>query len=155
MDVIDKTDDEPLLVSPEAIVEHLGAMDLSSSGLLEIVDAHGERQARAIKRTAREIAWNIVLPAESTNRAAAEQAALAAILALKKEHQILKVRTILGPKDIPAPADFAFDTTGTIVWIKLVNLAPEANFTIKVHRARYVLEKLGRASCREQVGTYE
>src|SRR3546814_12394305 len=115
MDVIDKTDDEPLLVSPEAIVEHLGAMDLSSSGLLEIVDAHGERQARAIKRTAREIAWNIVLPAESTNRAAAEQAALAAILALKKEHQILKVRTILGPKDIPAPADFDFDTTGTIV----------------------------------------
>src|SRR3546814_14131654 len=110
MDVIDKTDDEPLLVSPEAIVEHLGAMDLSSSGLLEIVDAHGERQARAIKRTAREIAWNIVLPAESTNRAAAEQAALAAILPLRKEHQNLTVRTFLGPKDIPAPADFAFDT---------------------------------------------
>src|SRR3546814_2134908 len=84
--------------------------DVCSSDLLEIVDAHGERQARAIKRTAREIAWNIVLPAESTNRAAAEQAALAAILALKKEHQILKVRTILGPKDIPAPADFDFDT---------------------------------------------
>src|SRR3546814_3257492 len=104
-------------------------MDLSSSGLLEIVDAHGERQARAIKRTAREIAWNIVLPAESTNRAAAEQAALAAILALKKEHQILKVRTILGPKDIPAPADFDFDTTGTIVWIKLVNLARSEEHT--------------------------
>src|SRR3546814_19765202 len=83
MDVIDKTDDEPLLVSPEAIVEHLGAMDLSSSGLLEIVDAHGERKARAIKRTAREIAGNIVLPAESTKRAAAEQAALAAIPAPK------------------------------------------------------------------------
>src|SRR3546814_15295138 len=98
--------------------------------------AHGERQARAIKRTAREIAWNIVLPAESTNRAAAEQAALAAILALKKEHQILKVRTILGPKDIPAPADFDFDTTGTIVWIKLVNLAREAKLPIKIHRAR-------------------
>src|SRR3546814_19041729 len=98
-------------------------MDRYSSGLLEIVDAHGERQARAIKRTAREIAWNIVLPAESTNRAAAEQAALAAILALKKEPQILKVRTILGPKDLPAPADFDFDTTGTIVWIKLVHLA--------------------------------
>src|SRR3546814_19562388 len=92
MDVIDKTDDEPLLVSPEAIVEHLGAMDLSSSGLLEIVDAHGERQARAIKRTAREIAWNIVLPAESTNRAAAEQAAPAAILALKKGHPNHKER---------------------------------------------------------------
>src|SRR3546814_8569381 len=87
MDVIDKTDDEPLLVSPEAIVEHLGTMDLSSSGFLEIVDAHGERPARAIKRTAPEIAWNIVLPAERTNRAAAEQAALAAILALKSSEE--------------------------------------------------------------------
>src|SRR3546814_112529 len=81
-----------------------------------------------------------LLPAESSNRAAAEQAALAAILALKKEHQILKVRTILGPKDIPAPADFDFDTTGTIVWIKLVHLAREAKLPIKIHQARYVLE---------------
>src|SRR3546814_18691335 len=115
-------------------------MDLSSSGLLEIVDAHGERQARAIKRTAREIAWNIVLPAESTNRASAEQAALAAILALKKKHKILKVRTILGPKDIPTPADFDFDTTGTIVWIKRVNLAHEAKLPNKIPPALYVPE---------------
>lgn len=140
MEISEKTVAEPLIVGPRAIAETLDAMDLSSSGLQAAVESHGTRQAHAIKLTAREIAWNLVLPAEATNRASAEQAALATILALKPEHQILEVRTIVGPKDVPAPAGFKFDATATTAWIKIVDLARDLRKPTKLKRDRFILE---------------
>ena len=140
MEQSDQTPDEHRFISTDVIAQQLHTMDLSNSGIQETIQSFGERDARAIKQAAVDIAWHIVLPAEGSHRAAAEQAALAAILVLKREHQILTIRTIVGPKDIPAPANFEFDKTATMAWIRLLDLTRAAGQPMKLKRDLHVIE---------------
>lgn len=109
-------------------------------GILDTVEAAGEEPTRAMKRMAKDIAWNIILKADGNQRQAAEQAALATIVAMKAERQLLTIRTITGPKDIPAPAQFEFDKTATMAWARLVRLTQELEKPAKRQRDRHVLE---------------
>jgi hypothetical protein len=73
-------------------------------------------------------------------RKAAEQAALSTIVALRAERQLLTIRTITGPKDISAPAQFEFDKTATMAWVRLVRLTQDLTKPTKRQRDRHVLE---------------
>lgn len=56
------------------------------------------------------------------------------------EQQTLILETIMGPKDIPAPAGWEFDKTGIRVWVALVNAVKDRRKKQKTKRDEHMID---------------